>query len=515
MKHLTEKSDSLKLFHKLTEGTNQKRISKYREFDNGYILHSWYEMTDEEAEEQARQASIKDPTDIYYVQYDDVMNPCSDIRWYQGNQYSIEQAQEIQKKNGEANYEKMKMKEEYKSSGAMSKDEILSKIFSQFPDISKEDENYLNDLPLDGLINEVYNRNWEKEVFNEAVIPNSTNSVCPKCGSNNFLEIDDEEDEDGTQHFHLTCQDCGYTEKDEYNLNESSLKESYEVWQRYFEDGQITTEYVQTFDTWEEAQKFADGLNRDPDCEAWVKDINESEDVSAKLEEDSLNTNTIELYMNTWGNYNEHGADVENINGGWMDIDQAKEFLEAHKDEEPFINDTENVPGDLGIDEYTNPWEAIEELEYIENSDNKDALIAIIESTGDFDNAKEIYESGDYTFFSGVEDDEGLGRAYVDMVGGLEGVTNVGNYIDEEAYKESWREAAEQDIRENNPDLDENSDEFEDEVENWLNGVAMEELENEKAAGNDLSEYFDYEAFGRDLDFEGYFFASTGAIQTN
>lgn len=410
MKHLTEKSDALKLFQKLNEGTNQKRISKYREFDNGHILHNWYEMTDEEAEEKAKQASIKDPTDIYYVQYDDVMNPCSDIRWYQGNQYSIEQAQEIRKKNNEANYEKMKMK---------------------------------------------------KEVSNE-----------------------------------------------------SSLKESYEVWQRYFEDGGITTEYVQSFDTYEQAQKFADGLNRDPDCEAWVKDINESEDISAKLKEDSLNPGEIQLYMNTWGNYNEHGADVENINGGWMDIDQAKEFLEAHKDEEPFINDTENVPGDLDIDEYTNPWEAIEELEYIENSDDKEALIAIIESIGKFDEAKEVYESGDYTFFSGVEDDEELGRAYVDMVGGLEGVTNAGNYIDEEAYKESWREAAEQDVRENNPDLDENSDEFEDEVENWLNGVAMEELENEKEAGNDLSDYFDYEALGRDLDFEGYFFASTGAVQT-
>jgi len=533
MKHLTEKSDSLKLFQKLNEGTNQKRISKYREFDNGHILHNWYEMTDEEAEEKAKQASIKDPTDIYYVQYDDVMNPCSDIRWYQGNQYSIEQAQEIRKKNNEANYEKMKMK---------------------------------------------------KEVSNE-----------------------------------------------------SSLKESYEVWQRYFEDGGITTEYVQSFDTYEQAQKFADGLNRDPDCEAWVKDINESENISAKLKEDSLdsediptykeaiksynktdygyhnnvttvygelldgnwfvhipendviniydtaitnkfidtlynyddidaeddvrddewydnfqkehnitdrydkdklgnleielnaryydmpaklkedslNPGEIQLYMNTWGNYNEHGADVENINGGWMDIDQAKEFLEAHKDEEPFINDTENVPGDLDIDEYTNPWEAIEELEYIENSDDKEALIAIIESIGKFDEAKEVYESGDYTFFSGVEDDEELGRAYVDMVGGLEGVANIGNYIDEEAYKESWREAAEQSVREENPDLDEDSDEFEDEVENWLNGVASEQLEIDKADGADLSDYFDYEALGRDLDFEGYFFASTGAVQTN
>ena len=303
-----------------------------------------------------------------------------------------------------------------------------------------------------------------------------------------------------------------------HKLNEANyekMKESYEVWQRYFEDGGITTEYVQSFDTYEQAQKFADGLNRDPDCEAWVKDINESEDISAKLKEDSLNPGEIQLYMNTWGNYNEHGADVENINGGWMDIDQAKEFLEAHKDEEPFINDTENVPGDLDIDEYSNPWEAIEELEYIENSDDKDALIAIIESIGKFDEAKEVYESGDYTFFSGVEDDEELGRAYVDMVGGLEGVANVGNYIDEEAYKESWRDAAEQSVREENPDLDEDSDEFEDEVENWLNGVALEQLEMDKADGADLSDYFDYEALGRDLDFEGYFFASTGAVQTN
>lgn len=383
MKHLTEKSSSLKLFQKLNEGTKYKRISRFNEFDNGHIFHSWNEWTDEEAEEQAKQASIKDPTDVYYVQYDDVMNPNSGIYWYKGNSYSYEEVNNLRKKDKEANWEKIKT-------------ELLSKIFARYPDISKEDEEYLNSLDLQSLKDEIKNRGWE--------------------------------------------------------------------------------------DT---------------------------------LKEDSLNPGIIQLYMNTWGNYNEHGADVESINGGWMDIDQAKEFLEAHKDEEPFINDTENVPGDLDIDEYTNPWQAIEELEYIENSDNKDALIAIIESVGDFENAKEIYESGDYTFFSGVEDDEGLGRAYVDMVGGLEGVANAGNYIDEEAYKESWREAAEQDVRENNPDLDENSDEFEDEVENWLNGVAMEELENEKAAGNDLSEYFDYEAFGRDLDFEGYFFASTGAIQTN
>ena len=57
-----------------------------------------------------------------------------------------------------------------------------------------------------------------------------------------------------------------------------NLNESFEVWQTYFnEDGTTTTEYVQSFDTYEQAQKFAEGLNRDQDCQAWVKDLEESE----------------------------------------------------------------------------------------------------------------------------------------------------------------------------------------------------------------------------------------------
>jgi len=60
----------------------------------------------------------------------------------------------------------------------------------------------------------------------------------------------------------------------------SKKQEEYEVWQRYFEDGRITTEYVQSFDDYERAQKFADGLNQDPDCEAWVKDLKESKKVT-------------------------------------------------------------------------------------------------------------------------------------------------------------------------------------------------------------------------------------------
>lgn len=65
-------------------------------------------------------------------------------------------------------------------------------------------------------------------------------------------------------------------ENKKVKLKKTNMNESYEVWQKYYEDGKVTTEYVQTFDTFEKARKFADGLNQDPDCEAWVKDLNEN-----------------------------------------------------------------------------------------------------------------------------------------------------------------------------------------------------------------------------------------------
>lgn len=44
-------------------------------------------MTDDEAEESAKQASLKYPGNIFYVQYDNLMNPSSDIKWVNGQPY--------------------------------------------------------------------------------------------------------------------------------------------------------------------------------------------------------------------------------------------------------------------------------------------------------------------------------------------------------------------------------------------------------------------------------------------
>ena len=80
---------------KLNEAFNvdtvQKRIARHNEFDNGHVLHNYEKMTSAEAEEKARLASIENPDDIYYVSYDNIMNPSSDIKWKNGKQVTNEQ----------------------------------------------------------------------------------------------------------------------------------------------------------------------------------------------------------------------------------------------------------------------------------------------------------------------------------------------------------------------------------------------------------------------------------------
>lgn len=64
------------------------RIARLGEFDNGHVLRgNWKKRTISEAEEEAKQASIKKPDTVFYVQRDDVMDSCTDIRWYNGQSY--------------------------------------------------------------------------------------------------------------------------------------------------------------------------------------------------------------------------------------------------------------------------------------------------------------------------------------------------------------------------------------------------------------------------------------------
>lgn len=70
----------------------QKRIACTTEFDNGHVFHNdYFRASSAEAEEMARQKSIENPGKVFYVKYDNVMEPCSDIKWKNGqkiNEYT-------------------------------------------------------------------------------------------------------------------------------------------------------------------------------------------------------------------------------------------------------------------------------------------------------------------------------------------------------------------------------------------------------------------------------------------
>lgn len=72
----------------VNEETAIKRVASYKQFDNGHVLHGdWKKMTSDEAENLAKQKSLENPDDIFYVAYDDIMNPDSDLRWINGKSY--------------------------------------------------------------------------------------------------------------------------------------------------------------------------------------------------------------------------------------------------------------------------------------------------------------------------------------------------------------------------------------------------------------------------------------------
>ena len=205
------------------------------------------------------------------------------------------------------------------------------------------------------------------------------------------------------------------------------------------------------------------------------------------------------VYMNTWKNYNEYGADLEmyRIKDGWMTPEQGLEFCKKYAEDEPFINDVDNCP--IEVSEYDNAPAKLKELIRYNEFEDKTLLKNAME-TGQYSTVDEyidVLESGDYIWFPGVSDDEGLGEAYVDMVG-FEGVTSPENYVDRQKVIDMIE-----------------STYSEEELEEY--GGAEEEadvmIDSYTEAGNKdfFEEYFSYEALGRELSFD-YTYTSDGAI---
>ena len=83
-----------------------------------------------------------------------------------------------------------------------------------------------------------------------------------------------------------------------------------------------------------------------------------------KVLTEDVNTTSddVMVYMNTWKNYNEYGADLEmyGIKDGWMTPEQGLEFCKKYAEDEPFINDVDNCP--IEVSEYDNAPAKLKEL---------------------------------------------------------------------------------------------------------------------------------------------------------
>lgn len=217
----------------------------------------------------------------------------------------------------------------------------------------------------------------------------------------------------------------------------------------------------------------------------------------------------IKVFMNTWANYNEYGADEGITPTGWMTPEEALEYAKKYADKEPFINDTDNCPWE--VSEYCDLGTELPNMEAYNDFDDKTLLKNIIEVGGYGDDISayiDIAESGDYIWFEGVDNDNDLGKAYVDMLGGLEAVSNKASYFDASAYKDDVESDMRQVYADNEGvDVD---DIDEDDFETYLDSYVDEVSEN--WTGDD-DRYFDYEKMGRELTMDGFSYTSDGALQ--
>lgn len=145
----------------------------------------------------------------------------------------------------------------------------------------------------------------------------------------------------------------------------------------------------------------------------------------------------IELFMNTWANYNEHGADGVITPTGWMSLDEAEEYADKYEEYEPFINDTDNVPKELGVNEYSNISKTVDMLRRYEDFDDtqKEVFAALIDDGYEEDKAFDIVDDNDYLYVEG-DDDAELAENYIDEIGGVESLNRdtLEQYFDYDGY---------------------------------------------------------------------------------
>lgn len=163
----------------------------------------------------------------------------------------------------------------------------------------------------------------------------------------------------------------------------------------------------------------------------------------------------------------------------------------------------------------------------IDNDDYMDILGGFIDMGYSDEDAERKITNGEYIYYAGVSDDTALGKRYASDAGGIEFTgSNWRYYIDEDKLRndipydidEFMRDDAEEAVKQAHKGEDESDYDFDKEVEDWIEKHRKEYLDDdvetskEMMTGDELESYFDYEALGRDLRYDGWFYTDNGAL---
>lgn len=163
----------------------------------------------------------------------------------------------------------------------------------------------------------------------------------------------------------------------------------------------------------------------------------------------------------------------------------------------------------------------------IDDDDYMDILGGFIDMGYSDEDAERKITKGEYMYYAGVTDDADLGEQYISDIGSIQdAVSNWKYYIDEDKLRndlsydidEIMRDSAEEAVREEHENEDESDYDFDEEVENWIEEHRDEYLDNEveiymeTMSIKEAESYFDYEALGRDLRYDGWFYTDNGAL---
>lgn len=163
----------------------------------------------------------------------------------------------------------------------------------------------------------------------------------------------------------------------------------------------------------------------------------------------------------------------------------------------------------------------------IDDDDYMDILGGFIDMGYSDEDAERKITNGEYMYYAGVTDDADLGKHYISDIGSIrDAVSNSRYYIDEDKLRndlsydidEIMRDSAEEAVREEHENEDESDYDFDEEVEDWIEEHREEYLDDEvdnyieEAPNEEVEGYFDYEAFGRDLRYDGWFYTDNGAL---